>query len=348
VSDSSEEKTLPASDKKLREARAKGQVPQGKEMVTAAVTAASFGYLVLRAPDLVVSFEAGLASLPNNYDLPFTTAIGTVARRLSVEAFAAVLPLIGLVVIVVMVTNLVINGGLVVSLDPISPDADHINPVAGFKRMFTLRNVLELLKSIFKLAVVIFLVFRLIEGALQASVEIPACGLSCGFSALGALLKRLLMIMAGLFLVLGALDIGIQKWLFMRDQRMTLTEQKRERKDSDGDPEIKKRHRRDRQVGGPKTGLSNANFAIRSTTVVLAMRYTTSDAPVPVLVARAVESGVDPLLVELRLLGVPIVFDSAAVGSISPELKVGDVISKEMFQPVIECMRAAGVLSNNG
>ena len=75
------------------------------------------------------------------------------------------------------------------------------------------------------------------------------------------------------------------------------------------------------------------------------MRYTTSDAPVPVLVARGVEDGVNRLLAELRSLGVPIVFDSAAADSISPGLKVGDAISKEMFQPVIACMREAGVLS---
>jgi type III secretion protein U len=348
VSGSSEERTLPASDKKLREARKKGQVPHSREMVTAAVSLASFGYLMLRAPDLGASFEARLVSLPDSYDLPFTTAIETVTRQLSVEAFAALLPLISVVVIVVVVTNLVINGGLVVSLHPITPNGDHINPVTGFGRVFSMRNVLELVKSIIKLAVVVFLVFRLIEGALQASVEIPACGLSCGISVLGALLKRLMIIMAGLFLVLGALDITIQKWLFMRDQRMTQTEQKRERKDSDGNPEIKSQHRRNRQSGRAKTGLSNANFAIRSASVVLAMRYTHTDAPVPVLVARGIESGVDPLLAELRSLGVPIVFDTAVVGSISPGLKVGEAISSKMFQPVIACMREAGVLSEDG
>ena len=50
-------------------------------------------------------------------------------------------------------------------------------------------------------------------------------------------------------------------------------------------------------------------------------------------------------LVRASWLGVPIVFDSAAADSISPGLKVGDAISKEMFQPVIACMREAGVLS---
>ena len=55
MSDTSEEKALPPSEKKIKDARKKGQVPQHKEMVTAAVTVASFSYLMLRAPGLAVT-----------------------------------------------------------------------------------------------------------------------------------------------------------------------------------------------------------------------------------------------------------------------------------------------------
>ena len=207
-----------------------------------------------------------------------------------------------------------------------------------------MNSLLELVKSLIKLVAAGYLIFRLIEAAMQALVDVPNCGLSCGISILGVLLKYMLLVMAGLFIVLGVLDIGIQKWLFMRDQRMTATELKRERKDSDGDPEIKKQHRRERRIGGAKTGLRNANFAIRSSDVVLALRYTVQDAPVPVLIARGREEGFHPLLDELRSLGIPIVFDSEAVVLLAPRLKVGTPILKEMFDPVVRCMYQAGVL----
>ena len=175
-------------------------------------------------------------------------------------------------------------------------------------------------------------------------VEIPSCGLSCGLSVLVELLKRMLLVMAGLFLVLGALDIGLQKWLFMRDQRMTLTENKRERKDSEGDPLIKKQHRKERRLDSNKTGLRNANFAIRSSEIILALRYNEKDARVPVLVARGKDDGYRPLLEELRALGIPVVFDHSAVVSMSPHLKVGSLIEKDMFETVVNCMYIANVL----
>ncbi len=344
MNDSSEEKTLPASDKKLRKAREKGQIPHSKEMVTAAVTVVCFGYLMLRAPGLAAYLEDGLLSLPDAYDAPFLQAVGAVGGRLGLDALAAVAPLVGLIVVAAVATNIVVNGGLVVSFDPIAPKPEKLNPVEGFKGLFKIKSLLELLKSILKVVVAGILVFQLIEGALQALVEIPACGLSCALPVLGALLKRLLMTMSGLFLVLGALDIGLQRWLFMRDQRMTRTEHKQERKDSDGSPEIKNHHRKERQADGPKTGLRNATFAIRSANVVLAMRYAQGDAPVPVLVARGLGDGMLPLLNELRSLGVPVVFDAETVASVAPRLKVGGLIARDMFQSVIACMNEAAVL----
>ena len=344
MSDSSEEKALPASERKIEKAREKGQIAHSKEMVTAAVTVACFGYVMLRAPAFATYLEDGLSSLPASYDVPFPEAVEAMGRRLSLDALSAVLPLIGLIATVAIVTNLVVNGGLVVSLYPVTPDPNKLNPVEGFKRIFRLNSVLELVKSVMKLVVAGVLVFRLIEAAMQALVEVPSCGLACGISLLGELLKYMLLVMAALFLVLGALDIGIQKWLFLRDQRMTRTELKRERKDSDGDPEIKKQHRRERRTDGAKTGLRNANFAIRSSDTVLALRYTQQDAPVPVLIARGREDGFHPLMEELRSLGVPIVFDAEAVAMLAPRLKVGTPILKEMFEPVIRCMYQTGVL----
>lgn len=344
MSDSSEEKELPASDKKLDQAREKGQIPHSQDMVTAVVMVASFGYLMLRASDLTNYLAAGLAALPANYGKPFPEAADAVLKRLGADALATVMPLIGVITLAAVGANIVLNGGLVVSLDPIAPDAEKLDPVEGFKKIFGAKNVVDLIKSVLKFGVATYLVFRLITGALQALVEIPACGLSCAVSALGILLKYLFLIMAGLFLALGALDIGLQRWLFLRDQRMTKTEQKRETKDSDGDPLIKQEHRKENRVGDVKTGLRHATFAIRSPTAVLAMRYTTGDAPIPVLVARGTGEGMLLLLDELRSLGVPIVFDSATVAGITPRLKVGSTISQDMFEAVITCMRDADVL----
>ena len=257
----------------------------------------------------------------------------------------ATIPLIGLLVSVAIITNIAINGGVVVAADPIVPKIERLDPVAGFQRMFGLKTLVELIKSIFKLAAVGILAFVIITGALQALAEIPACGLRCAAPIFGMLVSRILLTSVALFLLVGALDIGLQRWLFRRQMRMTKTEQKRKRKDSEGDPMIRRQRLQDRRrSSGSKTGLRNATFLIRSADIVLAMRYAAPDATVPILVARGAEESASKLLDEAKTLNLPVVFDATAVALVAPRLKVGRMITADMFQPIIGCMREAGVL----
>ena len=161
MSDSSEEKTLPASAEKLKKAREKGQIPHGKEMVTASVTVVCFGYLMLRAPAFATYLEDSLSAVPQTYDAPFLEAVRAMEVRLGFDALFALLPLVALIIAAAVASNIVINGGLVISLHPITPDADKLNPVQGFKRMFGLRTTLELLKSLLKIGVAAYLVCQL-------------------------------------------------------------------------------------------------------------------------------------------------------------------------------------------
>jgi flagellar biosynthesis protein FlhB len=161
----------------------------------------------------------------------------------------------------------------------------------------------------------------------------------------GALLTPLLLTSAGLLLLLGGLDIGLQHWLFRREVRMTKSEQKRERKESLGDPTIKRWRRQDQRAHAAKTGLRNATFLIRSADTVLAMRYAAPDAMVPILVARGTLDGATALLEHAKTLNLPVVFDAATVAMIGQRLKVGRMIAPDMFRPLISCMHGRGALN---
>lgn len=343
--ETSEEKTLPPSAKKLREARKKGQIPHSKETVTAVVTATAFAYLLMRFDALFAQLGDGLRAIPGLYGKPFAAAVANLLPRLGVDVALAVTPLIGALVMAAVLANIIVNRGVVVAVDPILPKMEHLDPVAGLTRMFGLKNVVELGKAVVKTAAVTVLAAVVIAGALQALVEIPACGLRCAAPVFGALLARLIFISLALLLLFGGADIGLQRWLFRRDMRMTRTEQKRERKESEGDPLIRRMRQRDhRRNTGPRTGLRNATFLIRSADLVLAMRYAAPDAMVPVLVARGMQEQAAKLLDDAKALGLPVVFDAATAELLASRLKVGGVIATDMFQPVIGCMREAGVI----
>jgi type III secretion protein U len=343
--ETSEEKTLPPSAKKLKKAREEGRIAHSKEAVTAAVTATAFGYLLIRVPSLFARLSDGLLAIPELYAKPFDVAVSTLLDRLGSDIALATVPLIGLLISVAIITNIAINGGVVIAADPIVPKMKRLDPVTGFQRMFGLKTCVELIKSIVKLAAVGILTFVIITGALQALADIPACGLRCAAPIFGTLLSHLLLTAVALFLLLGGLDIGLQRWLFRREMRMTKTELKRERKDSEGDPMIRRQRLQDqRRNSRSKTGLRNATFLIRSADIVLAMRYAAPDATVPILVARGTREGAFKLLDEAKALDLPIVFNATAVALLAPRLKVGRIITADVFQPIIGCMREAGVL----
>jgi type III secretion protein U len=343
--DASEEKTLPPSAKRLREARKKGQIFHSKEAITAAVTATAFGYLLIRFLPLFAQLSDGLRAVPGLYDQPFSVAVTILFHRLGADVAVAVAPLVGLLAIVAILGNIVVNGGIVIAIDPILPKIERLDPIAGLKRLLGMKNVIELVKSIFKVGAVSILTCIIISGALQALVEIPTCGLRCAAPIFGALLTPLLLTSVGLLLLLGGLDIGLQRWLFRREMRMTKSEQKRERKESDGDPMIRQHRLRGHRSGsGAKAGLRNATFIVRSADTVLAMRYAAPDAMVPILVARGAQESAFKLLDEAKALNLPVVFDAEAVALIASRLKVGKMITADMFQPIIGCMNEAGII----
>ncbi len=342
----SEEKTLPASARKLREARKKGQIAHSREMVTAVVAITGVAYLWARAGALFDGLQAASVTASDLTAAPFDESVTLLVRRLGVQVLWMVGPLIGLVIIAAVLANVAVNGGALASLDPVLPKMERLDPIEGFKRLLSMRNLIDLIKSVLKVLLIGSVAAAIVALSLQDLVEQPSCGVSCAAPVLRGLLRPLLIAACGFFLVLGVFDIGLQRWLFGRDMKMTKTEQKRERKEMDGDPLIKNQHRREQRAGlrvAVRTGLRNATFVIRSADLVLAFRYAKPDAMVPVLVARAMEDGAPVLLDEARAARLPIVLDAGAARAFS-RLRVGQMIGKESFGLVIGCMRQAGIM----
>jgi type III secretion protein U len=345
--DTTEEKNLPPSPKKLREARRKGQIAHSKDMVSAVVTTTAFCYLLIRCVSLFAKLRDSLQAVPDLLDRPFAESVSILWGQIGADVGLAVAPFVALLAIAAIVTNIVVNGGVLVAVDPILPKFERLDPVAGFKRIFALKTSIELIKSIVKLAALAILTYVILIHSLQALVEIPVCGLQCAPTIVGRLVQPLILTSVGVFLMVGGIDIGIQRWLFRRDMRMTRTEQKRERKEQFGDPMIRSRRRQELR-SDTKTGLRNATFVICSADVALALRYAKPDALVPILVARGADDGARQLLDQARALNLPVVFDAAATVLVAQRVKLGRSIVPDTFEPVIACMYQADITLFSG
>ncbi|NVL27301.1 translocation protein in type III secretion system, RhcU, partial [Pseudomonas syringae pv. actinidiae] len=200
------------------------------------------------------------------------------------------LPVVAVTVGAVILTNIVTMRGVVFSVEPIQPDIKRINPGEGFKRIFAMRNLIEFLKGLVKVVLLGLAFYVVGRQALQALMESSRCGEGCIESTFYLVLKPLVFTVLAAFLLVGAVDVLMQRWLFGREMKMSHSEQKRERKDVDGDPMIKRerqRQRREMQALATKLGLGRASLLIGdSGGWVVGVRYVRGETPVPIVVCR--------------------------------------------------------------
>jgi type III secretion protein U len=345
VNDETEQKSLPASEKKLRDARRKGQVSHSRDLVTGVTLTLMFIYLLLAGPALGDRLTDLVAAVSQSVERPFGEA-GSPAVRLAVEVLLlASLPPVAIVVVGDLVSGMASTFGPVFSFDPVKPRFDHINPAQGLKRIFSVRNAVEFAKAAVKVAVLGAAFFLIMRGTIGSLFETPVCGEPCLVTAALAAMKPLAATAAVAFVAIGLLDLLVQRRLFLRDMRMTRTESKRERKDLEGDPLIRGERRRTRQqfaVRDVRIGIRRAVIAIVHEDQLVGLRYRPGETPVPVVVCKGRGEAGTAMLAEARQLGIPIVDNAAFVTTLAARHAVGDTIVPELFQVAAETLVAAG------
>ena len=207
---------------------------------------------------------------------PFPVALSLLGPRLAWAGGEILGPFLLTVIVAAVLSGVASTGGLVLSGDTVMLKLERIDHVKGFARLFNLRSVVELAKSLVKLAIVCAAAALVMRDALPALVELPGCGVTCAGGVMRALLRPFLLGCSGVFLLLAFPDVRVQRWLFRRDQRMTRSEHKRDNRDAEGDPDVRQRRRKERDEDaqlGIRTGMRHATFVIQGRTIALAFRY---------------------------------------------------------------------------
>lgn len=345
MNDTSEEKSLPASRKKLDDARKKGQVAQSQDLVAAFALFAATLYVISAYP----GFVARITELVELSSRVYAQSFAELWPRMLAVAVSILMtvlvPLLLIVVGAAILANMIVMRGLIFSFEPIRPNFDHVNPATGFKRIFSLKSVVEFLKSVVKVAALSGAFVVVFAIGLQALLQSPSCGMACVYDTSLALLQPIVITAILVFFVVGAIDVVLQRQLFLREMRMTKTEAKREFKDMEGDPLIKRERRRRGQemVGGHvKVGLKNASILIgRPNTAVVGLRFVRGETRVPAVVCRAEGAQANVLMTEANLLGIPVVNDGLLAKAILERSAIGDPVPDTQFQPVADLLVAA-------
>ncbi|MDX8503596.1 EscU/YscU/HrcU family type III secretion system export apparatus switch protein [Mesorhizobium sp. VK4C] len=341
----SEEKKHPGTHKKLSEARKKGQIARNTDFVRAVGTCAGLGYLWLRASAIEDKCIEAVLLTDKLQDLPFNIAVGQALILLTELTATTVGPLLGTVAAAAVSAAFISNGGLLFSFEPMAPKFEKINPFQGLKRIVTVRSLTDLGKALVKLLVLGAIFLFSILGMWKTMVYLPVCGISClGF--VFTEVKLLVGIGAGALLVGGLIDLLLQRWLFLRDMRMTETEVKRERKEQEGTPELKHEQRRLRQemASEPPLGVHHATLILRGRAILVGLRYVRGETGVPVLVCRGEGEAVSPIFGAAQALRLSIVDDDGLARQLIRTTKLGKPVPMQYFEPVARALHAAGLV----
>lgn len=251
------EKTEDATTKKLSDVRAEGNVAKSREIVTAATFLALFvsmkfvmGFVGNRLIQVFKEFYSVISTLVND-------GIG--------NAEFSALMLKGMVSLTITVLPFFLIGFLVAyfgnsmqfkfkaTAKPLQPKFNKMNPISGFKRMFSLNTFVELIKSIIKIGLIAYFAYTVFADHVNDLYLIYDISLSQSILLMYDIIMELGIKICILFCLIAAADFLYQKWKFKQDNKMTKQEVKDEFKNQEGDPKVKGQQRQAYDAGFPKT-----------------------------------------------------------------------------------------------
>ncbi|MGE8611100.1 MAG: EscU/YscU/HrcU family type III secretion system export apparatus switch protein, partial [Achromobacter veterisilvae] len=224
------EKTEQPTGKKLREAREKGDVAHSKDFTQTLLVLALFGYMLGNAHGIVESLGR-LVLLPSTLvGMPFERALPVALDAALREAVALVLPFVLIVLIVGMFSEF-LQVGVLLAFEKLKPSAKKLDVMANLKNMFSKKNLVELLKSIVKIAFLSVLVTLVVRDALPELMAVPHSGLAGLEAGVGGMMRTLVVNIAFAYVVISLADFVWQRMQYRKGLMMSKEEIKQEFKE---------------------------------------------------------------------------------------------------------------------
>jgi type III secretion protein U len=288
MSGESEEKTLPPTAQKLKKAREKGQVVTSKEAVMSLTGIASIAYLYLMQ-DLIAEKLRALWVLEITGDQRFAVAFQSKLVIVGQLGLSLVVPLFGIVIVTSIFGGMMVAGGPLFTTETITPKFEKIDPVSGAKRIFSKKAIIAFLMHLLRLTVLTVIFGLILAGTLGPLMLAPVCGMTCAAEGLSQVVGPLVLAAVVIMTIMVIFDYLVEKASFLKEQKMSFSEFKREMKDQQGDPYLKGRMQSDqRQMLTAPVGARQATLIITGASgSAVGVRYVDGETPAPVIVAKS-------------------------------------------------------------
>jgi flagellar biosynthesis protein FlhB len=338
-----QEKTERATGKKRQEARKKGQVAKSREVNSVCVLLAALLGFFFSAEWMANTMMSLIKGHLQNMG---TASLGMAScRALMLEGVTVTLwllsPLLLAVVIAGVGANIAQVGFLVVE-EPFKFNFSKLDPIKGMKRLFSLRSLVEVFKSLLKILFIGGITYLVLKNQLQDLPGLVHFSVQQLFVFTGRTLARLFLYVCLGLIALAALDYVYQKWQYERDLRMSKEEIKEENKQREGDPKIKSRIRsmqmsiaRQRMMGM----VPEATVVITNPThLAVALKFDAKIMSAPQVIAKGSGHIAEKIKSVAAKNGIPIVEDKPLARVLMKSVEIGAFIPSELYRAVAEVL----------
>lgn len=348
------EKTEDATSKKLDDVREEGNVAKSAEVSTAATLLALFvclKFAVGFVGDRLMSTFTEFYSLIIRYcesgvDI---AALNFLTWKIILDIGIVIAPFLLLGFLVAFLSN-ALQFKFKVTTKPLQPKFSKMNPINGVKRMFSLNTLVELLKSIVKVAVIAYIAYGVFTEHVKELYLIYDMSVTQSIGLMYDIVLELALKICVLFCVIAAADFMYQKWKFKSDNKMTKQEVKDEFKNQEGDPKVKGQQRQRMQQASQRrmmAAIPEADVVITNPThFAVALSYKTGQGQAPIVVAKGADFLAGRIKEIARENQVEIVENKPLARMLYYNVDLGAEIPPELYQAVAEVLAYVYQLHN--
>jgi flagellar biosynthetic protein FlhB len=341
--DSDQEKTEEPSAHKIEESRKKGEVASSKELTSVLVLAGSVLTLTL---SIVFIYEVLNEYLRWLYSLEVQKAFTPEYQKLILsKGVVAALKCVGPIFLASFTLGIfanVMQFGLLFAPEVLELKWDRLDPIQGFKKLFSMRSVVEAIKGIFKFLVILSIVYFFLKdsmGTYQGFLHIDF--VNSVFYGKAFLTKLGFAIVTGM-LIIAIFDFMYQKYAYRKKMMMSKEEAKREHKEQEGNPEVKQKIKMIQREMSQKrmmTDIPSADVIVTNPThLSIAIKYDPETMVAPTVIGK----GADHVALRIRTIAkehdIPIVENVPLARSMYKTVKIGEGVPRNLYKAVAEIL----------
>jgi flagellar biosynthesis protein FlhB len=345
------QRTEQPTDKKLQDAREKGDVPRSAEVKNVTVLAGGLAVLALCSTLIAQSLQPLFYTyLGKANDIPVDPAgAQSLASGLILKLLLIVAPALTVMMIATLAGGFA-QGRPTISWSKVSPKWSKVSPMAGFGRLFGAASWVEFLKTTLKFFIVGAGVLYFVWPSADSAVDLASSEPVAMLTLVRSVCIKLFFAVLVMVIVMTLADYAWQHFSFMRRMRMTKQELKEEHKESDGDPLVKARIRAMRVERARKrmmAAVPTADVVITNPThYSIALKYEHGKMGAP----RVVAKGVDHAAAKIREIAcehkVPLVENPPLARALYASVDIDDEIPEEHYKAVAEVISYVMRLKN--